>query len=61
MKDITDAAAANQQRMQADPFEAMLLNITYQGGGNPRGAREGGPGARSGSPDRDAPIACRTS
>ncbi|XP_077295822.1 WD and tetratricopeptide repeats 1 [Arctopsyche grandis] len=59
--DVADAAIANQQRMQADPFEAMLLNITYQGGGNVRGSREGGPGARSGSPERDPPIACRTS
>ncbi|CAH2260118.1 jg4818 [Pararge aegeria aegeria] len=28
------AAAANQQRMRSDPFEAMLLNISFAGGGD---------------------------
>ncbi|XP_050678635.1 WD and tetratricopeptide repeats protein 1 isoform X3 [Leptidea sinapis] len=27
-----EAAAANQQRMRSDPFEAMLLNISFAGG-----------------------------
>ncbi|XP_072932455.1 WD and tetratricopeptide repeats protein 1 isoform X2 [Epargyreus clarus] len=32
--DVGAAAAANQQRMRSDPFEAMLLNISYAGGGD---------------------------
>ncbi|XP_045499002.1 WD and tetratricopeptide repeats protein 1 isoform X1 [Colias croceus] len=30
--DSVTAAAANQQRMRSDPFEAMLLNISFAGG-----------------------------
>lgn len=30
--DVLGAAQANQQRMRSDPFEAMLLNISFAGG-----------------------------
>lgn len=65
VNDLPDVAQANQQRMRADPFEAMLLNITYQSGSGAggRGAREGGPGARAGSqgsPEEGA-VTCRPS
>lgn len=45
--DARDAALANQQRMRADPFETMLLNITSQGG------------ERARVPDQ--PVSCRAS
>ncbi|XP_075975087.1 WD and tetratricopeptide repeats 1 [Anticarsia gemmatalis] len=32
IRDSSSAAAANQQRMRSDPFEAMLLNISFAGG-----------------------------
>ncbi|CAG5002562.1 unnamed protein product [Parnassius apollo] len=31
--DVSSAAQANQQRMRTDPFEAMLFNISFAGGG----------------------------
>ncbi|XP_068633873.1 WD and tetratricopeptide repeats protein 1 isoform X2 [Battus philenor] len=31
--DVGSAANANQQRMRSDPFEAMLFNISFAGGG----------------------------
>ncbi|CAG9132604.1 unnamed protein product [Plutella xylostella] len=34
VSDAGSAAAANQQRMRSDPFEAMLLNISFAGGGD---------------------------
>lgn len=49
MIDLDDAASANQKRMNADPFEVMLMNMGYritsvQGeegeGGGDEGARE---------------------
>ncbi|XP_063891710.1 uncharacterized protein LOC135117159 [Helicoverpa armigera] len=32
IRDAGSAAQANQQRMRSDPFEAMLLNISFAGG-----------------------------
>lgn len=30
MIDLDDAASANQKRMNADPFEVMLMNMGYR-------------------------------
>jgi WD and tetratricopeptide repeat-containing protein 1 len=46
--DLDDAASANQKRMNADPFEVMLMNMGYritavqgdEGEGGEDGARE---------------------
>jgi hypothetical protein len=46
--DLDDAASANQKRMNADPFEVMLMNMGYhitsvqgdEGDGGDEGARE---------------------
>lgn len=46
--DLDDAASANQKRMNADPFEVMLMNMGYritsvqgeEGEGGDEGARE---------------------
>lgn len=52
--------------MRADPLEAMLLSMTYQGGYGPRGSGRGPRDGPSGSGSdnanmREGPIACRPS
>lgn len=36
VRNSASAAIANQQRMRSDPFEAMLLNISFAGTGHER-------------------------
>lgn len=43
VKDVQDAASANQRRMNSNPFEVILMNMGYRvNGGEEEGSEEEG-------------------